>query len=391
MKLYICETAKGTKNVVCDDMLLTTDMATSAGSRMLDGYISLFEAEAVTKLKAAGYTVCGKANVGELSLDLLGETSYYGEVVDENGNLITATAMAVKNGDVNAGVALEVNGANIRAAALNNLTFVKPTYGTISRFGTIPAVCSGETVSVTAKDVAAAKDVLNALKGHDDKDGTSLPQEKCVPGDAKEIKKVAVIKALADTVSPEMAAVVENATAKLAAAGVEVTELDGKELLLAKSAWNILMSAEVCNNVSKYDGVKYGYRTPNYKDLDELYTNSRSEAFGYLLKSTILFGSETLSEDNYFKVYDKAQRIRRVISEYLTAVFAEYDAVLMPACSKTSYTPDEAKANRYIAYEESLYTAPAMICGLPVVVTNGVQLMANSLADADLLALAEKL
>ncbi len=391
MNVYISQAEKAEKNIVCDDMILTTDMATTAGSKMLEGYISLFEAEAVTKLKNAGYTVCAKTNVGEMSLDLLGETSYYGEVCDEKGNLITATALAVKNGDVNAGVNLEVNGANIRAAALNDLTFVKPTYGTISRFGTIPAVCSGETVSVTAKDVAAANDVLTLLKGHDDKDGTSLPQEKCVLGRAKEIKKVAVIKALTDTVSPEMAAVVQAAKEKLVQAGVEVVETDGSELLLAKSAWNILMSAEVCNNVSKYDGVKYGYRTPDYTDLDSLYTNSRSEAFGYLLKSTILFGSETLSEDNYFKVYDKAQRIRRVISEYLTGIFAQYDAVLMPACSQTAYTPEQAKANIYIAYEESLYTAPAMICGLPVVVTNGVQLMANSLTDADLLALAAKL
>ncbi len=391
MKLYTSEIAKGNKNIVADSMILTTDMATTAGSKMLDGYISLFEAEAVTKLKENGYTVYAKANTGELNLDLMGETAYAGHIEDEKGVLVNPVAQAVKNGEAMAGLTLEVNGGNIRAAAVNNLVYVKPTYGTVSRFGTIPAVCSGETVGVMAADANTAKEILSAVKGHDDKDGTSLPQEKCVLGEAGEIKKVAVIKSLADTVRPDMAAVIENAKEKLVNAGVEVVEIEGAELLLAKSAWNILMSAEVCNNVSKYDGVKYGYRTPNYTDLDSLYTNSRSEAFGYLLKSTILFGSETLSEDNYFKVYDKAQRIRRVISEYITSVFAQYDAVLMPACSRTTYIAGEVIANPYTAYEESVYTAPAMITGLPVVVTNGVQLMGNALCDADLLALAEKI
>ena len=183
----------------------------------------------------------------------------------------------------------------------------------------------------------------------------------------------------------------EEIKAKLSAQGIEIVEIDGEELLLAKSAWNILMSAELCNNVSKYDGVKYGYRTPNYETIDQLYTNSRTEAFGYLTKSVVLFGSETLSEDNYFKVYDKSQRIRRVISEYLTATFSQFDAILAPVASKNAYTAEEAVANPYMAYEESLYIAPAMITGLPVVVTNGVQLVGPAFSESSLLALAEKL
>lgn len=387
MKMYIAQTEKSAKNVVVDDMILTTDMPTSAGSKMLDGYMSLFQAEAVTKLTDAGYKVYAKANTGEFGLDMLGETSYYGPVEDQ-GKLITAAAKAVKDGEADAAVTLEVNGAGQRAAALSGLTFVKPTYGTVSRFGTIPAVCSGETVSVTAKDAQTAREVLWALKGHDDKDGTSLPQEKCVFDEVKEIKKVAVAKSL---MVGENAARVEEMKAKLSAQGVEVAEIDAEELLLAKSAWNILMSAELCNNVSKYDGVKYGYRTPNYTDLDSLYTNSRTEAFGYLTKSVVLFGSETLSEANYYKVYDKAQRIRRVISEAVAKVFGEFDAVLAPVASKAAYTAQEALANPYMAYEESLYIAPAMITGLPVVVTGGVQLMGPAFSESSLLALAEKI
>ena len=386
MKMYIAQTEKSVKNIVVDDMILTTDMPTSAGSKMLDGYISLFQAEAVTKLTDAGYKVYAKANTGEFNLDLMGETSYYGPV-EADGVLTTAAAKAVKDGEAMAAVTLEVNGSSARGAALAGLTYVKPTYGTVSRFGTIPAVCSGETVCVTAVDAATAKEVLWAVKGHDDKDGTSLPQEKCVFDEVKEIKKVAVAKSL---MTGDVAKV-EKMKAKLSAQGVEVVEISAEELLLAKSAWNILMSAEVCNNVSKYDGVKYGYRTPNYIDLDSLYTNSRTEAFGYLTKSVILFGSETLSEANYYKVYDKAQRIRRVISEAIAKVFGEFDAVLAPVASKAAYTTEEALANPYMAYEESLYIAPAMITGLPVVVTDGVQLIGPAFSESSLLALAEKI
>ena len=187
MKMYIAETEKSVKNIVVDDMILTTDMPTSAGSKMLDGYMSLFEAEAVTKLTDAGYKVYAKANTGEFNLDLMGETSYYG-AVESDGKLTTASAQAVKAGDAMAAVTLEVNGASARGAALAGLTFVKPTYGTVSRFGTIPAVCSGETVCVTTGDAATAKEVLWTIKGHSDKDGTSLPEEKCVMADVKEIK-----------------------------------------------------------------------------------------------------------------------------------------------------------------------------------------------------------
>jgi len=167
-----------------------------------------------------------------------------------------------------------------------------------------------------------------------------------------------------------------------------VVDIEAEELLNSKIAWNILMSAEVCNNVSKYDGVKYGYRSSNYKNIDELYTNSRTEAFGYLLKSTILFGSETLSTDNYMKIYDKALRMRRVLSEYMNKVLNEFDAVLMPTCSKFTYTEEEVEENKYIAYDESLYTATASITGLPALVTNRVQLVGAAFSENSLLDLA---
>ena len=386
------EAASGMK-VVLDDMILTKDMPTTAGSKMLDGYVSLFEAEVVTKLAESGFEIAGKAKVGEMALDLLGETCFFGAYKNEKGELASAAAEAVKKDDAFAALVLDVTGYPRRAAALSDLVYVKPTYGTVSRYGTIPAACSGDTVGVMAKTASDVKTILTTIAGHDDKDGTSLPEEKCAllhkTAEKTAVKKIALLKNFVDTASDDVKADVKAFAEKCKADGIEVAEIDAELLLTAKSAWNILMSAELCNNVSKYDGVKYGYRSADSKTLDELYTNSRTEAFGYLLKSTILYGSDTLSTDNYFKVYDKALRVRRVICEYFEALFKEYDAVVLPACSKKAYTEEDIAANTYIAYDESLYTAPASITGLPAVVTDGVQLIGKAFSENSLLDLAK--
>ncbi len=363
------------KKIMLDQMILTTCCPTNAGSKMLDGFTSLFDATVVEKLKAAGYELAGKAQVGEFAIDLAGETCYA-------GNAVNATAKALENDTVSALVSFDVNGAPRRVAAQNGLVFVKPTYGVVSRFGTVPVACSGECVGVMARSVADCREVLSTVVGKDERDGTMHADEVCkkAVADAKPIGKVAVLKLSADA---DVTAKIEAAKANMSANGIEITEVDAGVIASAKAAWNMLMCAELCNNVSRYDGVKYGYRTKNYKSLDELYTNSRTEAFGLTLKTAILYGSDVLSTKNYMAKYDKAMRVRRVIVEAFTALFDEYDAVLLPACSKMAYTDTDS------AFEENAYTAPASVTGLPSVVAGGVQLMGPAFSDGTLLALAE--
>ncbi len=378
MKLFTTKIEAAGKKVVLDDMILTKSLPTAAGSKMLDGYMSLFDATVVDKLAAAGYTVCGKANVGELGFDLVGETSYYGACKDENGNLTLAAAEILKSGEAEIAVTLEANGSNIRAAAQQGLVYVKPTYGTVSRFGAVSVACSGDTVGVMAKTVEDAKNGVCAVAGYDEKDGTMHSDDLCrkVCISAEPAKKVAIIDDM------------KANTSALEACGIAYDVIDAPELKMAKAAWNILMCSELCNNVSRYDGIKYGYRSPNYKTIDELYTNSRTEAFGELLKTAILFGSDNLSTENYMKAYDKSLRVRRVISEKFAEIFAQYDAVVLPACSKMSYTEADIAANPYIAFDENVYTAPAAITGLPSVTVCGVQLIGKAFSDNMLLATA---
>ncbi|MBO5366906.1 MAG: hypothetical protein J6A39_09830 [Peptococcaceae bacterium] len=376
--------------IVIDDMFLTVGTPTTAGSKMLEGYNSLFEAEVLTRLNAAGYTITGKAKVGEFGVDLLGETSYFGADYEKD-TLQYPAAVQVKSGEAEAAVVLDVNGAPRRGAAQNNLVALKPTYGMVSRYGTIPVACSGETVSVVAAKAADCREVFAAMAGHDAKDGTSLPESMVDAGKAAVTKKnkVAVLSSMLKGTSEEVQAQIAAVSENLAKNGVEVVTVDAETVAYAGAAWNILMSAELCNNVSRYDGVKYGYRTKTYTNIDELYTNSRTEAFGELLKSAILFGSETLSTENYQKVYDKALRVRRVISEAMKALLADCDALLMPAASVTAYGKAMVEADKYLPYKENFYTAPASITGLPVVVAGGVQLVGNAFSEDVLLDLAE--
>ena len=375
------------KRIVVDDMLLTTDAPTTAGSKMLEGYMSLLESEALTRAKAAGYTLGGKAAVGEFAIDLLGETSYQG-ALSENGVLKNATAEIVASGDAVAALCLDVNGTPRRAAAQYGLVSVKPTYGRVSRYGTVPVACSGETVSVLAKTASDCRDLLDAIAGHDDKDGTSLPEELCAKvGEAPPIRRVALLKNF--KTDADVSAKIDASVKELKENGIEIVEIDNELFAAARAAWNVLMCAELCNNVSRYDGVKYGYRAENFSGIDELYTNSRTEAFGELLKTAILFGSETLSTENYKPVYDKCLRTRRVICEEFAKLFGEFDALLLPACSTLSYTEKAVADNKHIAFEENRYTAPASITGLPAVVAGGVQLVGKAFSENALLDAAK--
>ena len=363
------------KKIYLDDMILTKSLPTTAGSRMLDGYMSLFDATVVEKAAAAGFEIAGKCPVGEMSIDLVGETCYAGDAT-------AAAAKALKNDTVAGVICFDVNGAPRRVAAQNGLVFVKPTYGTVSRFGTVAAACSGEAVGVMARNTADAAELLAAIAGHDEKDGTMHADEMCKKVAhvcENSVKKVAVIKLAADA---DVTAKIEAAKANMAANGIEISEIEMPELAAANAAWNILFTAELCNNVSRFDGIKYGYRSKNYKNLDELYTNSRTEAFGLLLKTAILYGSDALSTKNYMAKYDKSLRMRRVTVEAFAKLFEAYDAVLLPACSKMAYAEGDS------AFAENLYTAPASITGLPAVVAGGVQLMGPAFNDGALLGLA---
>lgn len=374
-------------NIAVDDTILVKDVVAAAGSHILEGFKPLFSAEAVERLQKAGYTIAGKTHVGEFGLDLVGEFSYYAE---KEETLKGAAAQAVAEGDVEAALGVDMNGAPRRAAALSGVDFLKPTYGTVSRYGIISCAASGEQLGVYAKDVTKTAQIMGVIAGHDEKDGTSL-REEAYSYDAEEAvsgKRVAIVKELLAKAEPEVAARVMAYAERLRAAGAEVEEISLPVFDAANTAWQILMTAETCNNVSRYDGVKYGYRAKEYSNIDELYVNTRTEGFNFLTKAVILYGSDVLSKNRYEDCYGKALKVRRVVSEKLAEVLQDFDAILTPVCSKSSYTQYEIKDAFGVVFEESVFTAAANLTGIPALVSGGVQLMGKAFGENVLLGLA---
>ena len=374
-------------NIAVDDTLLVKGVAATAGSKILDGFKPLFSAEAVTRLEAAGYTVSGKTHVGEFGLDLAGEFSYYAEKSD---TIKGVAAELVKQGGVNAAVAVDVNGAPRRAAALSDVMFLKSTYGTISRYGVISTAASGEAVGVYAKDADEIAKVMTVIAGHDAKDGTSLADEKYdyTPENVNG-KRVCVIKELVDKADDAVKSELTAYTDALKKNGVTVDEISCDLFDIANTAWQILMTAETCNNVSRYDGVKFGHRSSNYKNIDELYSNTRTEGFNFLTKAVILYGSDVLSKTRYAECYDKSLRVRRVVADGIKALFEKYDAIVTPALSAAEYKAYDINDAFMKVFDQSVFTAAANLAGFPALADGKVQLIGNHFAEKTLLSLSK--
>ena len=283
-----------------------------------------------------------------------------------------------------------MNGTPRRGAAVSGVSFLKPTYGTVSRYGVISCAASGETVGVCAKDSKTVAEIMGKIAGHDEKDGTSLKTESYdyTIADVKG-KKVAIVKNLVDLADEDVKAKIASAKSALEKNGVTVTEINCDLFEIANTAWQILMTSETCNNISRYDGVKFGHRAKEYKNIDELYVNSRTEGFNFLTKAVILYGSDCLSKNRYKDCYDKSLRVRRVVADGLKEVFSKYDAVLIPASKKTSYEAYDISDAFGKVFEESIFTACANLAGFPAMVGSGVQFMGDHFSDGTLLSLAD--
>ncbi len=381
---------KGT--IAVDDTVLVKDVATTAGSRILEGFTPLFSAEAVTRLEEKGYTLSGKTHVGEFGLDLVGEFSHYAK---QEGNLKAPAAELVAKGEVKAALAVDVNGAPRRGAALSGVSFLKPTYGTVSRYGIISTAASGEQLGVYADTADSIAKILSVIAGHDAKDGTSLKQESYEYSASLPVsgKKVCIITDLTQKAGKAANKKVAAVAEALKNNGVTVDEISCDLFEIANAAWQILMSAETCNNVSRYDGVKYGHRAATYRNIDELYVNSRTEGFNFLTKAVILYGSDVLSKNRYKDCYDKSLRVRRVVADRLKEILSGYDAILTPVCTETAYEAYDIHEAFEKVCRESEFTAAANLVGIPALATCGVQFLGKAFDESTLLslgAIAEK-
>lgn len=357
------------------DIFVTRRWASTAASRMLEGYMSPFDATVVRKLREAGLVTLGKLNCDEFAMGSANENSAYGKVYNPwdpkavPGGSSGGSAACVAAGLAPIATATDTGGSIREPAAFTGVTGLKPTYGRPSRLGMIAFASSLDTAGLmahTAEDIAW---VLGDMVGYEPWDSTSenLPAEDFTRDLQKGVKglRVGVPRAwFTGELDPEVAAAIEKVLEEYRSQGAEIVDIELPNAGLGVSVYYVVACAEASSNLSRFDGVRYGYRAKDYTDIQDMIKKSRNEGFGAEPKRRILIGTYVLSHGYYDAYYIKAQKVRRLIAREFDAAFEKVDLIVSPVTTSTAYDFG-AKADPVSAYLGDLYTVPASLAGLP--------------------------
>lgn len=392
------------------DIFCTQDVKTSCGSKMLDNFIAPYDATVVEKCAAAGLVMLGKLNMDEFAMGSSNENSYYGPVKNPWD---TKTVPGGSSGGSAAAVAARLTpmatgtdtGGSIRQpAALCGITGVKPTYGRVSRYGMIAYASSLDQGGPLARSAEDAALLLQVMAGFDTKDSTSVdcpvPDYSAGLNNSLEGLKIGLPKEFFSTeLNADIARVIEEAVAEYRRMGAEVKEVSMPNLKLAVPAYYVIAPAECSANLSRFDGVRFGYRCKDPKDLTDLYVRSRGEALGAEVKRRILTGTYALSAGYYDAYYLKAQKIRRLISDDFKKAFAEVDVLMGPVSPSTAFGLGEKTGDPIQMYLSDIYTIAINLAGIPAMsipagfVDNkpvGLQIIGNYFCEERLLNIAHR-
>ncbi len=390
------------------DNISTCGIKTTCASKMLENYIPPYDAQVYKKLKEAGAILIGKTNLDEFAMGSSTENSAFKttrnpwNIERVAGGSSGGSAAAVAAGEAFFALGSDTGGSIRQPAALCGLVGFKPTYGAVSRYGVGAYGSSFDQIGPFTKDVEDCAIVLNHLCGHDEKDSTSLAIEH---GDFKEalnkdIKgmKIGLPKEyFGEGIDPEIRKIVMEAVKKMEGLGacVEETSLPYSEYALP--VYYIVASAEASSNLARFDGVRYGHRTSNYEDLNDIYVNSRSEGFGDEVKLRIMLGTYTLSSGYYDAYYNKALKVRRLIKQDFEKAFEKYDILISPTSPTTAFKIGERTDDQLAMYMSDICTVPVNIAGIPAIsipcgfsggLPVGMQIMGKALGEASIIKAA---
>jgi len=395
------------------DIFCTAGVKTTCGSKMLDNFISPYDATVVEKYNAAGAVMLGKTNMDEFAMGSSNETSYYGPVKNPwdircvPGGSSGGSAAAVAARLVPAATATDTGGSIRQPAALCGITGLKPTYGLVSRYGMIAFASSldqGGPLARTAEDVAM---MLQVMAGFDGRDSTSVdrpvPDYRATLNDSIKGLRIGVPKEyFSEGLNPQTEQAVRAALKEFERLGATLVEITLPHTHLSVPAYYVIAPAECSANLSRFDGVRYGYRCENPKDLEDLYKRSRAEGFGDEVKRRILVGTYCLSAGFYDAYYRKAQQVRQLIKKDFDEAFGGHqkvDVIMGPTATAPAFQFG-AKGNDPVAmYLEDIYTIATNLAGLPGMsipcgfVDNkpvGLQLIGNFFAEARMLNIAHQ-
>lgn len=396
--------------IVQKDIFCTRGVKTSCGSKMLDNFISPYDATVVEKLKHAGVVSLGKANMDEFAMGSSNETSFYGPVhnpwdkgrVPGGSSGGSATAVAARLAVAATGT--DTGGSIRQPAAFCGITGLKPTYGRISRFGMIAFASSLDQAGPMTRDAADAALMLQAMAGFDPKDSTCanqpVPDYSATLSDPLEGLKIGLPREyFGEGLDPAVAASVEAAIDHYKRLGAEVIDISLPNSGLAVPTYYVVAPAECSSNLSRFDGVRFGYRCQQPKDLEDLYKRSRGEGFGAEVKRRIMIGTYALSAGYYDAYYLKAQKTRHLISDDFKQAFKTVDVIMGPTTPTPAFGLGEKVNDPVTMYLNDIYTIATNLAGLPGVsipvepvngLPVGLQIIGNYFTEAKLLNVAHR-
>lgn len=361
------------KDIFCTDGLLTT-----CGSKILNNFISPYDATVVSRLSQAGMVTLGKTNMDEFAMGSSNETSYYGAVSNPwNTNAVPGgssggSAAAVSAGLAPAATGTDTGGSIRQPAAFCGITGVKPSYGRISRYGMIAFASSLDQAGPMARTAEDAALLLDVMCGFDERDSTSLRQDP-VNFSAQLDKSIEGLKIglpksfFSQGLDTEVGDVIDTSIKTLEKMGATIVDINLPSSELAVPCYYVLAPAEASSNLSRFDGVRFGHRAKEYDDLDDMYQKSRSEGFGDEVKRRIMIGTYALSSGYYDAYYSKAQKLRRLISNDFGLAFKQCDIILSPTTPSVAFDKNAKTDDPVAMYLNDIYTIPANLAGLPAI------------------------
>lgn len=362
--------------VAIKDNMCTEGMLTTCSSNILSNFIPTFSSEAVLNLEKAGAVIIGKTNMDEFAMGSTTETSYYGPTKNPvnpehvPGGSSGGSAAAVAANECFYALGSDTGGSIRQPASYCGVVGMKPTYGTVSRYGLIAYGSSLDQIGPLAKNVTDCATVLEVISSHDKKDSTSLDREDTDFTSAlvKDVKgmKIGIPKTyFGEGLDPEVKEAVLGAAKVLEAQGAVLEEFDLELVDYAIPAYYTIAAAEASSNLERFDGVKYGYRAKDYAGLHDMYKKSRSEGFGAEVKRRIMLGSFVLSSGYYDAYYLKALKVKALIKKAFDDAFAKYDLILGPAAPTTAPKLGESLSDPIKMYLGDIYTISVNLAGLP--------------------------
>jgi len=390
------------------DLFCTKGLRTTCGSKILDNFIPPYSATVIENLENAGCISIGKTNMDEFAMGSSNETSNFGNVLNPWGNNLVpggssgGSASAVAAGIVPGASGTDTGGSIRQPASLCGITGLKPTYGRVSRWGMIAFASSLDQAGPMARTAEDCAIMLNEMCSHDIKDTTSLDEN--IPNFENDLnaslngKKIGVVKDIdLSSLDNNIIEVYENSLNEFVSLGAELVEISLPNLSLSVPTYYVVAPAECSSNLSRFDGVKFGRRSENPKDLEELYVQTRSQGFGDEVKRRILIGSYVLSAGYYDAYYKKAQQVRRLIKNDFDIAFSNVDVIMTPTTRGTAFEIGSKGSDPIQMYLEDLFTISANLAGLPAmslpngIVNNkptGLQIIGNFLEESSILNFA---